>query len=159
MSGQCLTSIRTVSGQCLKGVWKVFETEVFVHTFFAKLSPSGQCLDSAWTVSRQCVDSFWKVLDPPAGKVKTNPGNKSNYVKTVSGQCLNSIRTVSERCLESIWNWSFWTHIFCHAQSSWTEVSFIPIWPSQPSLDNSLNTIRTATVASAYCVRTRISSA
>ena len=87
MSGQFLDSVRTVSeqyqdsvptvsGQCLKGVWKVFETEIFVHTFFAKLSPSGQCLDSAWTVS--------------------------NYVKTVSGQCLNIIRTVSERCLESI---------------------------------------------------------
>ena len=40
MSRQCLDIVRTVSGQCLKGVSKVFETEVFGHTFFANLSPS-----------------------------------------------------------------------------------------------------------------------
>ena len=131
MSGQCLNSIRTVSGQyqdsvrtvsvqCPDSVWKVsgnYLKQTFLYTHFL---PSSVYLDSVWTVCRQCVDSFWNVLDPPAGKVQTNLGNKSNYVKTVSGQCLNSIRTVSERCLESIWNRNFCTHIFCQAQSIWT---------------------------------------
>ena len=124
----CLDSVWTVSGQCPDSVWKVsgkYLKQTFLYTHFL---PSSVYLDSVWTVCRQCVDSFWNVLDPPAGKVQTNLGNKSNYVKTVSGQCLNSIRTVSERCVESIWNRSFWTHIFCQAQSISTEINLIPIW-------------------------------
>ena len=31
--------VLTVSGPILKGVWKVYDTEIFGHTFFAKLSP------------------------------------------------------------------------------------------------------------------------
>ena len=91
MSRQCL-----LSRQCLDIVWTV----------------SGQYLDSVRTVSRHCVYSFWKVFDPPAGKVKTSLGNKSNYVKTVCAQCLNSIRTVSGQCPDSCRTLSrrcFWT--------------------------------------------------
>ena len=39
VSGQWQDSVGIVSGHCLECVWKVFETEVFGHTFFAKLSP------------------------------------------------------------------------------------------------------------------------
>ena len=80
VSGQCPDSVRTVSGQCLQGVWKVFETEVFVNTFFAKLSPSGQCPDSVWTVSER----YWI---HPQEKLKQT----LEISQTMSRQCLDSV--------------------------------------------------------------------